>query len=597
MKQVLQLWPLLLILPLLLVLACGDDEDEATTTTAPTATAKPEPVVVPKAAAPTATAMPEPVVVPKAAAPTATVAPQATEVPKSAIFDEDRFGGVLRWVPQGGVGNLDSMTSQSAITRGVGWHFWGNLLQWDQDGVLQPDMLESWDIDGRQYTFTLRDGLTWHDGTAVLPEDVDASTARWRETDKAFAPHINKRWESWTTLNDKTFRITLTEPTALLLIGLGYVGGNQANIMPKETAEKFPPGEIISEFTASGPYKFVSWDPGNKIILERYEDYVPRTEPPSYRAGAKLAYYDRLEMREIPDQETRVAAVLTGEVDYLDVISSDFLGQALNNPDKVKIHIGRPGAQPNLMFNMLSPLTGTTEKGKKMRLAIRAALNAEEVMKGYGALWDLCPSLWHCGTVWEEPGVNEQRYNQNNPELAKQLLQEAGYAGEPIKLVDPTDFPTIHPISVVVRAQLERVGINVEYIATDIATQAQMQSQPDSFHLMPSWYSSALYHPLVTFHFATGDHTLRYPEDSEAGAKFLALQDQLAAARDQSEVIRLAGEMAKVWWDDPKDISFGNFFQLRVYNKDIMNVDVRGAPVGSPMFLNQWWGDPQRRSE
>ena len=105
-------------------------------------------------------------------------------------------------------------------------------------------------------------------------------------------------------------------------------------------------------------------------------------------------------MKEIPDQETRIAAVLTGTVDFLDVVSSDFYQEALDNADQVAIHIGIPGAQPDVMFNTRNPLLGFSESGRKIRQAVQAAVNAEDVMKGYGdpRLWQLCPSLQMCGT-------------------------------------------------------------------------------------------------------------------------------------------------------------------------------------------------------
>ena len=515
----------------------------------------------------------------------------------SNIFSEDRFGGTLFWVPQGSVGNLDSMTSGSAIGRGVSWHFWESLAQWDAQGFINPDMADNWEVDGGTYTFTLRDNLTWHDGTAVLPEDVDASITRFREQDTSFSPILNKIWQSFETVNDTTFKIVLSEPSALLMTALGYVGGTQPNIMPKETAEKYPAGELVQDFVASGPYEFVTWDPGNEIILDRYEAYVPRREEPSYRAGAKLAYFDRLHMKEIPDQETRVAAVLTGTVDFLDVVSSDFYEEALKNPDQVSIHIGIPGAQPDIGFNTRDPLLGFTESGRKLRQAMQAAINAEDIMKGYGdsRLWQLCPSLQMCGTPWAEHSDNEDLYNQNNLERAKQLLAESGYSGEPIIILDPTDFPTIHPIAPVLKEQLSAVGINAEVKSTDWAGQIATFRGADGWHIFTNWNSSNLYHPLVATHYRVSE--TNYPEDSETGIVMTQLRDEFAAAGSLDEQFAVTRKMADAAWADPRRVTFGQFFQLRIYDKDLQDVDIRGAPVGSPLFLNVWWDNAERRAD
>ena len=599
----------------LLTMACSSAEEpgapqapQAAAPAAPAAAAaqaqamQPAAPAAPAPAAPAPTAVPAPPGAPQAAEPIlasqkTTSRPMMASDADTNIFSDDRFGGTLVWVPQGSVGNLDSMTSGSAIGRGVSWHFWESLAQWDSQGFINPDMADNWEVDGSTYTFTLRDNLTWHDGSQVLPEDVLASIERFRNQDKSFSPILNEIWSGTEVVDDKTFKIMLTESSALLMTALGYVGGTQPNIMPKETAEKYPTGELIQDFVASGPYKYITWDPGNEIILDRYEEYVPRREEPSYRAGAKLAYFDRLHMKEIPDQETRVAAVLTGTVDFLDVVSSDFYEEALKNSDQVSIHIGIPGAQPDVGFNTRDPLLGFTDSGQKLRQAIQAAVNAEDIMKGYGdsRLWQLCPSLQMCGTPWAEHTDNEDLYNQNNPERARQLLAESGYSGEPIIILDPTDFPTIHPIAPVLKEQLSAVGINAEVKSTDWAGQLAVGRGTDGWHIFTGWNSSNLYHPLVTTHYRVGETT--YAEDSATGQLMTQLRSEFAAAPSLDEQFAVTRKMADAAWADPRRVTFGQFFQLRIYDKDLQDVDVRGAPVGSPLFLNVWWGESERRSK
>ena len=599
----------------LLTMACSTAEEpgapqapQAAAPAAPAAAAaqaqamQPAAPAAPAPAAPAPTAVPAPPGAPQAAEPIiasqrTTSRPMMASDADTNIFSEDRFGGTLVWVPQGSVGNLDSMTSGSAIGRGVSWHFWESLAQWDSQGFINPDMADNWEVDGSTYTFTLRDNLTWHDGTQVLPEDVQASIKRFREQDTSFSPILNEIWEGFETVDEKTFRIVLSEPSALLMTALGYVGGTQPNIMPRETAEKYPAGELVQDFVASGPYKYITWDPGNEIILDRYEEYVPRREEPSYRAGAKLAYFDRLHMKEIPDQETRVAAVLTHTVDFLDVVSSDFYEEALKNSDQVSIHIGIPGAQPDIGLNTRDPLLGFTESGQKLRQAIQAAVNAEDIMKGYGdsRLWQLCPSLQMCGTPWAEHTDNEDLYNQNNPERAKQLLAESGYSGEPIIILDPTDFPTIHPIAPVLKEQLSAVGINAEVKSTDWAGQIAIFRGAEGWHIFTNWNSSNLYHPLVATHYRVGE--TNYAEDSATGQLMTQLRSEFAAAPSLDEQFAVTRKMADAAWEDPRRVTFGQFFQLRIYDKDLQDVDVRGAPVGSPLFLNVWWGESERRSK
>jgi len=602
---------LLAILSLTFVIACGgDDEEEAEPTAAPVATAKPAPTTAPVA---TPTPKSEPIVTPPTAtprpagAPSPTPAPTATPAP--TIFDESRYGGVIRWVPQGSVGNMDSMSSGSAVGRGVSWHFWEVLAVWDSSGVLNPDMLESWESDGKgKTTFVFRDGLKWHDGGVPGPADVEATWERFKEADSNFAPTIKKWWVGFDTIDSKTFTITLDRETGLLMTALGYVGGVQPNIMPKATAEKFAPGEFVTDFNASGPYKFVSWDVGNEIILDRFEDYVPRTEEPDYRAGAKLAYADRLHMIEIPDQQTRMAAVLTDSVDYLDVISGDFYEETVKNADKVSIHVGRPGAQPDIMFNMYDPMIGTPagESGRLIRKAIQMAVNAEDIMKGYGdpTMWQLCNSMWFCDTVWGQAGVNDELYNPNDVAAAKAFLAQSDYDGEAILILDPTDFPTIHPIAPVLEQQLEAIGMNAEILATDWASQISALNSGTGWQIFTNWNSSNLYHPLTTQPLNVSDagdgrqkRATHYYSGSALGQALNALKLEFAVAKTLDEQLALAREMSDIWWDNPKSVNFGNFLQLRVLNADLKGIEARGAPVGSPILLNLWWENETKRAQ
>ena len=617
-KRSMWLVSLVLVATLAFAVACGDDdEEEAAAAPAPVATNTPkaEPVAVPTPAVPTA-------------AP-ATVAPPAAMMKAgdsyadllagaeigdidTDIFNKNRFGGVLKWVPQGSVPNLDGMLSGSAVGIGVSWHFWESLMQWDSAGTLSPDLADSWTIKedsaGAHYTFKLRDGRSWHDGGKPLPSDVEASLiVRYLARDRSFGPRISDLFQSFETVNDDTFIIHLSKASTLLVMAFGYVGGTQPQIMPQDIAEEWP-DTVAQRFNASGPYRFVSWDPGNEVIIDRYDAYVPRMEEPSYRAGAKMGYFARMITIEIPDQETRVAAVLTGEVDALDVISGDFYEEALKNSDKVSVHIGVPGAQPGIGFNVGDPLLGYTEKGRLMRLAIQAAVNAEEIMKGYGApaLWGLCPAVQLCGTAWEEPGTNTDLYNQNDPEKAKRLLEQAGYAGEEILILDPTDFPTIHPIPLVLSEQLQAVGINAKIIARDWTGVLTIARTGKGYHIFADWNSGNLYHPLSTTHYKTytGDIAdakgeFGYPVGIgyENGDKMEQLKKDFANATTRQEELAITKKMADIAWTDPRNLVFGQFFQLRVQDKRIRDVDVRGHPVGSPMYLNQWWGDAGKRAE
>ena len=100
---------------------------------------------------------------------------------------------------------------------------------------------------------------------------------------------------------------------------------------------------------------------------------------------------------------------------------------------------------------------------------------------------------------------------------------------------------------------------------------------------------------MVATHYRVGETT--YPEDSETGMLMTELKTRFAKAGTLEEQFAITREIADAAWADPRRVTFGQFFQLRIYDKDIMDVEIRGAPVGSPLFLNMWWGDADRSAE
>ena len=507
-----------------------------------------------------------------------------------------RFGGNLRWISQGSVGSLDPHVTSAAVTLTYGYNLYDTLVSWDEEGALQPQMLEDWSVEdgGATFVFTLRDGQSFHDGDPVTSDDVIASMHRWREK-SAYGSFFNDALTEFAKIDDSQFTAKFTEPVGIFLQGLGIPTASYPVIMPADVAAT-PSSELVSDHTGSGPFKFVEWNLGHSIVLEKFQDYSPRDESPSFLAGGKVAYLDQLEMLEVPDQQTRVAALVTGTVDFLDIMSLDFY-EELNENDKVEVAIGRPGSQPIFFFNKAAPPFDHTPKGLLMRRALQALTNAEEIMQGYGPpdLWSTCASLWSCGTFFANEDLAGDRYSTNNVELAKQLLDEAGYDGEPITLLDPADYPTIHPISIVLNEQLKRAGINVDYRVVDWATEVQLILAPsdstavDEWDIAPTWMSSWAFLPLANG--ALRQNGLGY-YNSDAMEE---LRSKFSRESDLNELKNIADDMQRVFFDEVPYVHLGNFFQLRAMNKDLDGLIA--SPVGGFYAVGLYWEDPSRRGQ
>src|SRR6266850_3726015 len=224
---------------------------------------------------------------------------------------------VLKFIPQADLRILDPITTTAYITRNHGYMVYDTLFATDAKFQIRPQMVDKWELsrDKLTYTFTLRDGLKFHDGQPVRPADCIASIERWGKRD-ALGQRLAQSTDAWTAVSDKTFKLKLKKPFPLTLDALGKLSSNVPFIMPERIA-KTDAFQNITEVIGSGPFKFVKdeWVPGSKIVYVKNTQYVPRKEAPSWAAGAKLVKVDRVEWIYIPDSANAAAALSAGEAD------------------------------------------------------------------------------------------------------------------------------------------------------------------------------------------------------------------------------------------------------------------------------------------
>ena len=220
---------------------------------------------------------------------------------------------------------LDPIWTTANIVRNHGYMVWDTLFAMDDKLQPRPQMVDKWELsaDKLAYSFTLRDGLKWHDGKPVTSEDCIASIKRWGARD-ATGSKLMSFVAGFEAVDEKTFKLSLKEPYGLVIDSLAKPGGSTPLMMPKRIADT-DPGKQISEFIGSGPFIFKTdeWKPGDRTVYIRNPNYKPRAEPPSGLAGGKVAKVDRVEWLAIPDHMTAVNALLAGEIDYIEAPPAD----------------------------------------------------------------------------------------------------------------------------------------------------------------------------------------------------------------------------------------------------------------------------------
>lgn len=385
----------------------------------------------------------------------------------------------LRVVMQSGLRNTDPIVTTAFITRDHGYMIYDTLLGLDSDFNVQPQMAD-WTVsdDGKTYVFTLRDGLKWHDGASVTAEDCVASINRWASVDSTGLP-LMTLVDSIEVIDEKSFKVVLTEPSTLLLSGLSKLSSRTPFMMPKRIADTSS-SEPLTEHIGSGPFKFIEaeFQPGLKVAYEKNEEYVPRDEPASWTAGGKVVRVDRVEWLTMPDQMTAINALQNNEVDFIQQVPFDLLPLVESVPD-LKMGILDPlGAWTYFRMNHLYP----PFDNRLVRQAAIAAVDQNAILQtlvGNPEYYQTCAAVMGCGNVNGDEYGKEWVVN-GDIEKAKALLEEAGYDNTPVIIMAPTDLALLVPQPIVIGDALRKAGFNVEMKMMDWQTLAGQQGNQNA---------------------------------------------------------------------------------------------------------------------
>ncbi len=507
-----------------------------------------------------------------------------------------QFGGTLRIVSSGSIGTLDPVFNGLYTVQAIASHFYETPFGWDGNLDVKPRLVDTWSLttDGLEYTFTLRD-MTFHDGSPLEAEDVARSLYRWRDGPTAHASLIRRFAgdydEAITIVGDKTFKWRMKTPLGSTLFLMSIPFGN-AIMRAKDAAT--PISQAVENRIGTGAYQFVEWLQGDRVVLERYDGYVPRLErvgpdfAPGANTGATNAYLDALIWLEIPDEETKVAGLETGEWDVIDTAGFDFFARLDANPD-LQVAVYKPGMRSNVQLNpSISPFSY-----QKARQALQAGVDVEDYMHALGPadLWDLCPALYWCGnpletdagaryTVTLDDGTEvEIGYDVNNMDVARQLLAESDYAGETTVILNPTDYGTLTPLGPVLKQDMEDIGFNVEMPTLDWATITTMFGNTGSYSANTNWYSHWCCGNPAQDHFLAG--TYDYIIRDEV---LTSLQLEWSTETDEDKRFEIIEEINRQRWRKVTDLTLGVWFPLMPARADLQFFEVKSVPF----FSNTW---------
>ena len=480
------------------------------------------------------------------------------------------------------------MTTTAYIVRDFGYMIYDTLLAQDSNFKIQPQMAEFKVSDDKlTYTFTLRDGLKWHDGTPVTAEDCVASLQRWEKAD-GMGQRLADFTASLEATDAKTITLKLKKPYGLVLDSIGKPSSLVPFMMPKRLAET-PAGKPIPELIGSGPFKFVQaeFQPGVKAVFEKNKDYVPRKEPPSWTSGGKVVKVDRVEWVTMADAQTAVNALQSGDIDFMEVPSIDILPVLEADPNLKVDVLNKLGNQTVGRMNFLIPPFDNV----KIRRAAMLALNQKDVLDaliGNPKYYKICGAVFMCDTPLATEVGAESLTKGDGMAEAKKELAASGYDGTPIVIMAPGDVVTLKAQPIVAAQLLREAGFKVDVQATDWGTvisrrTSQKPVKEGGWNMFfTNWVAADLINPIANVCIGGRGKNggwFGWAEDP----KIEQLREDFATATTPEEQKKIAVAIQQENYDQVIYIPLGEFFAPSVWRKSLTGV--LDGPA-TPIFWN-----------
>lgn len=464
--------------------------------------------------------------------------------------------------------SLDPMLSTQDVVSIVTQHFIETLYTFDSNWNIAPLLavdLPTISEDGKTYTIALRDGITFHDGSTMDSADVVASLNRWAEVSTRGKTVVGQL-ESITAVNPLTVEIKLTSPYSPLLSLLAF-SNSAAAVYPEEIL-----GETLTAIVGTGPYKLVEHKPDQYIQVAKFDGYVSRGEPSDGNAGARQQLVDEIRFVPVPDPNTRVEGLLSGQFDYAD-------GLPVESFDRIT---ASDAAEPVLLESFGWPVWAVNHKeglltDANIRKALQAALPFDDMLFaafGDDRFFKVDGAMYPEGWPWRvENGL--ELYNMYDPAKAAEFLAAANYDGAPLRILTSRQYEFHFKMAEVAQMALEAAGFTVQMDVVDWATLGQRRNDPALWDIYIS-HSPFLPEPALTDMYAPSSR-LGWT-DPEKDAVWVAFTSET----DQAKRLELFGQLQGWNMSDVGFIKVGNFAALQGKSATLEGVQ----PSPWPAFWN-----------
>lgn len=478
--------------------------------------------------------------------------------------------------------NADIRSSEPGVNRDANTdavipHVVEGLVAYNEDASIGNLLAESVSVsaDGKQYTFKLRHGVKFHDGSTLTAQDVLFSWNRYMDPKRGWRclPDVNgetglSHVTKVDAVGDDEVVFQLEKPSALFLSTLARPDCAGTGIYSKASVDA--DGNWLKPI-GTGPFKWTEWKKSQYVELDRFDDYKGLPGAVNGYAGNKTPLVDKVRFEIIPDDSATKAALLSGSLDVIwDVANADV--KELSSTKGVTI--GKADGMGVVTYNFQ-----TNDKllsDKRIRKAIELALDqrqiVETVSEGLAS-----PNRSVIPTPSAFHGPVQSVVPERNVAEAKKLLAEAGYKGEPINWITTKHFPILFDTAVLAQAMLQEVGVNVNIEVMDWATH-QDRYNAGKFQAISMSYSARL-DPSLSFDMMSGDKT-KQPRKVWDNPEALKLIAESTVTTDKAQRQAIFDRLEGMFRDDVPMIVLYSGVKVSAVNANVKGY--KGWAVGFP---------------
>jgi len=364
--------------------------------------------------------------------------------PALAASETPRRGGTLTVGILKDLSLMNPLVKTSSVDRRIRGLMFEPLLGIDLRANLQPGLALAWKVspDGKAYVFKLRQGVKFHNGQEMTADDVKFAIEYTMNPKNGAFGYSRLAGVNRVEAADKyTLHISLKTPSAAFLLSLTDI--KTFSVIPKGSLAEgvsklnaYPPG--------TGPFRFVEWQPDQRIVLRRHEGYWDQS-----------GFLETVVLRPIKDDAMRFVTLQAGDVDMIEQAPFEWAKQiAAGQVNGISLAVATYGGFDAIRFNVAGP----PFNNKKLRLAVARTIDRKEILHaahfGFGEPSDQNYPKTH---TWYIDGAAAP--NQDYAK-ARELVREAGYKGEPIEMIISQEVEK-QTMATVLQSQLKKIGINM----------------------------------------------------------------------------------------------------------------------------------------